>query len=1021
MIISDVISNVAVLALISLFSGFVVKRCAEVRRVAVFQGLLFGCACVAGMLCPAFLAPGLHYDGRAVMLSLCGLFFGPLAAGVAGGVALFGQFVQGADGWIVGVLTIVFSVLLGLVFRFRRSNPYAEPSPCRLVCLGLSAHVCVLLSLCVLPGGLAFDTLRQIVLPVLLIGPLATLLIGKVLSDQMARERLLGDIREREERFRTTLYSVGEGLITTDVAGFVCQLNPAAERLTGWTEAEAQGRPCGEVFHLLDEETRQVVENPVERVIRTGADVELPDHVLLISRDGTEYPVADSGSPIRNAAGEVTGVVLVFHDQIVERAVQKALRDSEAGIRAVFENAPVGFFTTTSEGLFRVLNGTMARMVGFSSPEEALKKDLHVKNQLGVSPEQWDKLLDALMAEGRVKAFEVEVKTYSATKAWLSINARVTERQADGSFMIEGFASDITGRKKTELQMARTANRVSVLLRILQYSTQDIRELFNYALEEVIKITGSKIGYVMYYGKDNKNLVLSVWSENVVKACQARELGISPELSKTGMWEEAVRQHTAVIINDFTADNPLGAGVPLGHVSVSKFLSVPILQAGQVIGVVGIANKEADYDQEDVMQVQILMGGAWKEAERKRSEEARELLEEQLHQAQKMEAIGRLAGGVAHDFNNILQAMMGYSELLLESVPDQNHFHELIREILSEGKRAATLTNQLLAFARKQTIMLKVIDLNESVTAMLKMLRRLLGEDIELCWKPAAGLWPVKMDPGQVDQILANLAVNARDAIKGVGTMTIETAKVTFDADYCQSHVGVAPGDYVMLAVSDNGIGMDKQVQSQIFEPFFTTKQRDKGTGLGLSTVYGIVKQNKGTINVYSELEHGTTFKIYLPPCQEAIVEEEKPAQSVESLPGGAETVLIVDDEEALLRAGKLILGSLGYHVLAASDPEDAIRQSQAYPGVIHVLLTDVVMPKLSGRELLQRLSVLRPDMKSIYMSGYTANVIAHHGVLDSGIHFLQKPFSRKELAAKIREVVEGLEPGDQGAEPSEP
>jgi len=974
----------------------------------MFLGLLFGCACVIGMLYPVVPVHGVHFDGRAMMLSLCGFFFGPLAAGVAGIVALAGQLVQRGPGLFPGLSSIVFSTLLGIVFFFRQSDSQAEPTVRRLALLGVLTHMGVLGSLFWLPADPAVDALRQSALPVLLICPLATILIGKFWAEQMSRGRLREEKREWENRFRTALDSVGDGLIVTDVSGCVRQLNPTAEKLTGWTEDEARGRPCDEIFHLIDEKTRMGVGSPVERVMRVGSNVGSPDHMLLLSRNGNEYPVADSGAPILNAAGEAMGVVLVFQDLIVERAVQKALRDSEAGIRTVFENAPVGFFTTTSDGLFRILNGTMARMTGFSSPEEALNLNLHVKKQLGVTSRRWHELLSALSADGRVKAFEMEVTIGGGMKAWLSINARVTDQQGDGSFMIEGFAVDITERKSTELQMARTANRVSVLLRILQYPTKDIRALFNYALEEVIKFTGSKIGYVVYYGDDNKSLILSVWSENVVKACLARELGPDSELAKTCMWADAFHQRTAIIVNDFTKAHPLGKGVPLGHLEVSRFLSVPILQSDKVIGMVGIANKESDYDQEDVMQVQILMGGAWKEAERKRSEEAREQLEAQLNQSQKMEAIGRLAGGVAHDFNNILQAVLGYGELLLESVRDDKNVRDLVEGIVSEAKRASTLTNQLLAFARKQSIMLKVLDLNEAVTVMMKMLRRLLGEDIDLCWKPAVGLWSVKMDLDQINQILANLAVNARDAIKGNGKVTIETANVVFDEDYRKTHVGVTPGNYVMLAVSDNGVGLDKQAQSQIFEPFFTSKQRDKGTGLGLATVYGIVKQNGGSINVYSEPEQGSTFKIFLPSCAENQTGSEESSQSVESVQGGDETVLIVDDEEALLRAGKLILESLGYHVLAANGPEAAISLSQTYAGVIHVVLTDVVMPKMSGRELLQRLIAQRPEMKSVYMSGYTANVIAHHGVLDVGIHFLQKPFSRKELAAKIREAVAG-------------
>lgn len=384
----------------------------------------------------------------------------------------------------------------------------------------------------------------------------------------------------------------------------------------------------------------------------------------------------------------------------------------------------------------------------------------------------------------------------------------------------------------------------------------------------------------------------------------------------------------------------------------------------------------------------------------------RKTLEDQLLQAQKMEAVGRLAGGVAHDFNNILGVIIGQAEIALMQVGTSEPLNQKLQEIHKAALRAADLTGQLLAFARRQTVSPLLVDLNDSVSRMLKMLQRLIGEDIELAWMPGYDIWKVRIDPSQVDQILANLAVNARDAITGVGKVTIETENMFFDETYCASHADFTPGEYVLLSVSDNGRGMDRETLDQIFEPFFTTKGVGKGTGLGLSTVYGIVKQNDGFINVYSEPGQGTTLKIYLPRCKAEAAQA--PAETeAKPLQGGPETVLLVEDEKAILDTGKAILEHLGYTVLTAGTPREAIRLVEEHSGEIQLLISDVVMPEMNGRELVERMVAMKPGLKCLYISGYTTSVIAHRGVLDQGVNFIQKPFSLRALASKVREVLD--------------
>jgi two-component system cell cycle sensor histidine kinase/response regulator CckA len=377
----------------------------------------------------------------------------------------------------------------------------------------------------------------------------------------------------------------------------------------------------------------------------------------------------------------------------------------------------------------------------------------------------------------------------------------------------------------------------------------------------------------------------------------------------------------------------------------------------------------------------------------------------QFQQAQKMEAVGLLAGGVAHDYNNMLNVILGYAELALLKVDQAHSLHADLEEIIKAVKHSTAITRQLLTFARKQTIIPMVLDLNQNVESMLKMLRRLIGENINLVWLPEAGHCPVKMDPSQIDQILINLCVNARDAIADIGKVTIETGNAFFDETYCAQHNGFVAGKYVLLAVSDDGCGMGKEILNQIFEPFFTCKEVGEGTGLGLSTVHSIVKQNNGFINVYSEPENGTTFRIYLPRHTDRAVDT-RHESTAEIPPSCGETVLVVEDEPALLTIAKVMLEELGYRVLTAGTPGEAIELAEEHANEIQLLITDVVMPKMNGRDLAEWMHSLYPGMKILFMSGYPANMIVHRGVLGEDRNFIQKPFSMQDLAVKVRDAV---------------
>jgi PAS domain S-box-containing protein len=456
--------------------------------------------------------------------------------------------------------------------------------------------------------------------------------------------------------------------------------------------------------------------------------------------------------------------------------------------------------------------------------------------------------------------------------------------------------------------------------------------------------------------------------------------------------------------------------LPNFQAGIRSMMGIPLISKNEVIGILHLQLTKLDaYTEKDLKlaervgnQIAGAIANAQLFAERKRAEEERAALQEQLRQSQKMEAIGKLAGGVAHDFNNLLTVIHGYSELLLDNLDQNSRLRQDVLEIMNASDRASSLTQQLLAFSRKQVLQPKVLDLNVHVSSVDKMLRRMIGENIELTSLLAKDLKRIKADPGQIEQVIFNLAINAKDAMPNGGKLTIETANVILDESYARSRIGVTPGHYVMLSVSDTGMGMRPEVKEQIFEPFFTTKEKGKGTGLGLSTVYGIIQQSSGNIWVYSEPGVGTTFKVYLPTIEEG-TESLKPTSIPTESKQGFETILLVEDEEMVRKLARTVLQKNGYTVLEASNGEEALRIVQGQNGnPIHLMVTDVVMPGMSGRQLADRLLPLRPEMKVLYMSGYTDDAIVHHGVLDPGIAYIQKPFAPDALASKVRQILDG-------------
>ena len=628
---------------------------------------------------------------------------------------------------------------------------------------------------------------------------------------------------------------------------------------------------------------------------------------------------------------------------------QESLRVSEASLRSLLEAAPEGIFVH-SEGRFAFLNPAMLSLFGAARPEDLLGTEFLER----IAPEYRDAVHGRAVAQlgTRGPAPLMDEKYVRLDGTLKPVETTSVDIQFHGRDAHLVFVRDITERKRAEAEHER-------LLAAIEQSG------------EIIEITDPE-GIIQY---------VNPAFATITGYSREEALGQSPGFLKSGL-------HDTAFYRDLW--QTLGGG----KTWTGRFI-----------------NRRKDgalYTEEaSISPVRGASGGIINYVAVKRDITENMRLSEQLQQAQKMDSIGRLAGGVAHDFNNMLGVILGNTEFALDGMDPAQPVYADLQEIRKAAERSADLTRQLLAFARKQTVAPQVINLNDTVAAMIKMLRRLIGEDIDLEWRPGQNLWPVKVDPSQIDQVLTNLAVNARDAIADMGKLVIETTNTKIDAAYGSERVDTVPGEYVLLTVSDNGCGMDGDVLAHLFEPFFTTKAVGEGTGLGLSTVYGIVKQNCGFVNVYSEPGQGTVFKVYLPRLS---AEAEEPRRQEESEPvrRGNETVLLVEDEPSMLKMIRLMLTKLGYRVLTATGPDEAIALAERHAGEFHLLLTDMVMRGMNGHALATHLTVLYPNLKCLFMSGYTANAITHHGVLDAGVHFIQKPFSMSELSAQLRETLGG-------------
>jgi two-component system cell cycle sensor histidine kinase/response regulator CckA len=789
---------------------------------------------------------------------------------------------------------------------------------------------------------------------------------------------------------KTIINSIPGAFYILDGEGqYVGWNNYLREKIVGKTDREMRSLKAIELIHPDD---RKLISEKMLNTLTLGTENIVEGRALL--RGGTEFRwfLMTGRRLIINEKPFLVGMGI---DITERKQAEKAIEQNEERFRNLFEcHSAIQIILDPKTGQIIDANQAAEDFYGWSVKE---LKQMFIQDINTISSKEVMKIL----------------------KKWLSaeqLSCSFCHRRADGSIRdVEVFANkveikgnalvyciihDNNQRKHFE---ALTAFR----LRLLEMaSTDSVEELLRATIDEAERLTASAIGFCHLIGISHPQSMVQVMSSNMHKRVH-RSTSVEtehPSLNNAEFWSDAIREKRAVINNHYSSIENQNKR-PHGHPGVMRTLVVPFLQGENVIAILGVVNKPSDYDEDDVHWVSMLANTAWDIVAKKIADDEREKLQNQLQYFQKMELIGQLAGGIAHDFNNMLGVILGHTELTMDLVDPEQPIHTSLEIIHKAATHSADLTHQLLAFARKQTMISKILNINSIVEEMLPMLRGLVGENIMLHWIPETRLMQVKIDPAQIDQILANLCINARDAITDNGSITIETRMVHVDKiDVTANPPYPIPGDYVTLTVSDNGSGIEKKNLPHIFEPFFTTKEVGKGTGMGLSTVYGIVKQNNGSIECESKAGEGTSFRIFLPRFYEFAVPVESDREPEQEINHSTETILIVEDEPDILKLCALMLERRGYNVLTSDTPGEAIKIAERYPGHINLLLTDVIMPGMKGTELSQKLESTYPDLKTLFMSGYTTDIAFHHKMPHDGVNFIQKPFSVNTLIKAVHE-----------------
>jgi len=791
-------------------------------------------------------------------------------------------------------------------------------------------------------------------------------------------------LRISEERYRRIVETTNEGVWLIDAAGKTAFMNLRMARMLGCEDDMGLGRSP---LEFLDDDGRAKLLAHRDQHRSEQAEVR------YIRTDGTIVWGLLEATPSFDSAGRYEGTLAMVMDITARKQAEAALVASEARFRRLWESGIILITIVDAAGTIREVNDAGLQLLGYSR-EEILRGPLGWND---IIPAEWRPALEGARAQlassGIASPWETEVVRKDGSRAFILAASAVID---DSERIAIGV--DLTARRRAEdalderVRMAALSSDVALVL------THEgaIDKLLERCAEALVEHLG--IGFARIWTLDTKSKVLVLQANVGVKASVDRHLRVPVGQLSVGRIA-STRQPSRVddVSEEAGVDGPFFDGI-------HAFAGHPLLVDDVLVGVVAVFSRrrlsEAAFAALGAVADAIAVGVARNNVTR-----ANELLEEQLRQAQKMEAVGRLAGGIAHDFNNILSVILTYCDFVLTDLKPIDPIRDDIGEIQKAGTRAANLTRQLLMFSRKQVLAPRLLDLDDVLSELENMLRRILGEDVELEIRRTSDLGRVGADPGSIEQVIMNLVVNARDAMPTGGKLTIATSNVTVDADFAQTQPGASAGPHVLLSVRDTGSGMDEATQQRMFEPFFTTKDVGKGTGLGLSTVFGIVQQTHGLIRATSVVGHGTTFDVYLPTSNQTT--EARITQPIATR-HGTETILLVEDEEEVRTVARAILKRLGYRVIVMRSAGEALLYCENAPRPIDLLVTDVVMPQMSGPELAQRLRVARPTLKFLCMSGYTDDSIVRHGVLEAKLAFIQKPFTMDSLGRKVREVLDG-------------
>ena len=989
--ISLIYNTSLLLVLVALYSSVTFGSSLPPRWKDIITGVLIGLIGVAVMANPWTLHPGIVFDVRSILLSVTGLFFGVIPTALA--VALIGAFRLSAGGagvW-TGLSVIITSAGLGLIWQHFRPALKQKGGLPELYLFGLSVHLLMLACMLIMPRPVAFEVLRYISAPVLFVYPIGTVLLSILLIHQRANRRLDETMREAKDLLESVVENVPLMIFLKDAADLRFVLfNRAGEELLGRGRKDLIGKndldffPPDQAEHFIAKD---------REVLSGGGILDIPEETIDTENKGQRL-LHTRKVCVNGPDGAPKYLLGISEDITGHKQAAAALRDSETGYRILFGQARDSILVLeivpAGDPVISDLNEAALQELGYSRGELVGKpvSILHENDDDAVSRlkssfgPRWEKGV----------VFEVRHKRKDGSVFTAEVSGR--EIILGGKRLIISVERNITEKKKSAERLEKIN---SVLLSLGPDSGKN--------LEALVRLFGSLLGAdcAMYNRLEGENFSVRAFWGDCLERTEFKAEG-SPCFKVLCDPEAAC----GLVFNELSefADAACLAGK-----GFRSYFGHPVkFESGK--GVISVLYRRAcEPNEEDKKLLGIIASAIGMEEGRSAGAVAARESEARLRQSQKMEAVGLLAGGIAHDFNNILTAIKGYCSLVDNTMVQEDPAREDMREIMNAADRATTLTRQLLAFSRRQIMAPKVVDLNKTLGDMQKMLRRIIGEDIRLSVKLFSAPCLAKVDPGQIEQVVVNLVLNARDAVVKGGEITMETEVFLPPAEFFSARPDLARGRLACVKVRDNGCGITPEVRKHMFEPFFTTKEQGKGTGLGLSMVYGTVKQSGGDIEVESEPGKGSVFKLYFPLVEE--VPSQKPSGTTEgSFKGGTETVLLVEDEESLRRLGERVLRAGGYTVISAVDGKAALAAADGLGKPVDLLLTDLVMPGMSGRELAQELARRNLARRTLYMSGYTDEAILKHGVLEPGIAFIYKPFTVDTLAVKVREVLDG--PADQ-------